>query len=185
MLLGKAYAQLGISTAAVEYLQKALRLQADVAEANGALGVIFWKQGRLAEAEAALRAELPRTPPTCSRSRTSRTSSTRTRGRRRRSRCCAASSQAKPDFADARYLLGKILLGPGRLEEAVEHLEAAARLAPEDANTHYQLGRAYTKARPHRGGPAAVRDLPPDQGQALTARRTMGESAGSFPGRAS
>jgi Flp pilus assembly protein TadD len=27
----------------------------------------------------------------------------------------------------------------------VEHLEAAARLAPEDANAHYQLGRAYTK----------------------------------------
>jgi len=53
--------------------------------------------------------------------------------------------RAQPDFADARYLLGKILLLQGETAEAVEHLEAAARLAPEEANTHYQLGRAYTK----------------------------------------
>ena len=67
--------------------------------------------------------------------------------------------QAKPDFAEARYLLGKILLAQGSTAEAIEHLEAAARLAPEDANAHYQLGRAYTRAGPRRRGPAAVRDL--------------------------
>ena len=27
----------------------------------------------------------------------------------------------------------------------MEQLEAAARLAPDDANVHYQLGRAYQK----------------------------------------
>ena len=36
-----------------------------------------------------------------------------------------------------------------RPPEAVEHLEAAARLAPEDANIHYQLGQAYQKLGPH------------------------------------
>ena len=29
--------------------------------------------------------------------------------------------------------------------EALEHLEAAVRLAPEDPNIHYQLGQAYQK----------------------------------------
>jgi Flp pilus assembly protein TadD len=49
----------------------------------------------------------------------------------------------KPDSADAHYLLGKILRAQDTLAEAVEHLEAAARLAPRDANIHDELGRAY------------------------------------------
>ena len=53
--------------------------------------------------------------------------------------------QAKPDFADARYLLGKLLLAQGTTEEAAKELEAAARLSPADANIHYQLGQAYQK----------------------------------------
>ena len=53
--------------------------------------------------------------------------------------------QARPDDADARYLTGKILLARGAAAEAVEHLEIAARLAPSDANVHYQLGQAYQK----------------------------------------
>ena len=53
--------------------------------------------------------------------------------------------KTKPDFAGARYLLGKILLAQGAAAEAVEHLEAAARLAPDEANIRYQLGQAYQK----------------------------------------
>jgi Flp pilus assembly protein TadD len=53
--------------------------------------------------------------------------------------------KAKPDFADARYLFGKVLLAQGAAQEAAQHLEAAARLAPEDANIRYQLGQAYQK----------------------------------------
>ena len=50
------------------------------------------------------------------------------------------------DFANAQYLLGKILLGRGDTEQAIGHLEIAAQLAPEEANTRYQLARAYQKA---------------------------------------
>jgi Flp pilus assembly protein TadD len=52
--------------------------------------------------------------------------------------------EARPDFADARYLLGKILLAQGATAEAIAQLEAATRLAPDEANAHYQLARAYT-----------------------------------------
>ena len=57
----------------------------------------------------------------------------------------AKELKAKPDQADARYLLGKILLSQGAAAAAAEQLEAAARLRPEDAGTHYQLGQAYQK----------------------------------------
>ena len=52
---------------------------------------------------------------------------------------------ARPDLADGRYLLGKILLAQGAPEEARAQLEAAAELSPGDANTHYQLGQAYQR----------------------------------------
>jgi Flp pilus assembly protein TadD len=53
--------------------------------------------------------------------------------------------QETPDHTGARYLLGKILLAQGAAAEAIEHLEAAARLDPEDASVHYQLAQAYQK----------------------------------------
>ena len=50
-----------------------------------------------------------------------------------------------PESGDARYLLGKILLAQGKAAEALEHLEAAARLQPQEASAHYQLGQAYQR----------------------------------------
>jgi protein O-GlcNAc transferase len=51
----------------------------------------------------------------------------------------------KPNYAHARYLFGKILLARGQAQEALVHLEAAVKLAPGDANVHYQLGQAYQR----------------------------------------
>jgi Flp pilus assembly protein TadD len=52
----------------------------------------------------------------------------------------------RPDFADARYELGKALLQKGDVKGSVENLEIAARLQPDQAHVHYQLGRAYIAA---------------------------------------
>jgi Flp pilus assembly protein TadD len=52
---------------------------------------------------------------------------------------------AKPAYAEARYLLGKILLARGSASEALPHLEVAARLSPDDPIVHYQLGLAYQR----------------------------------------
>jgi len=52
----------------------------------------------------------------------------------------------KPDYAEAHYSLGKLLLERGSVAGAVEHLEGAAKLKPAKSYLHYELGRAYMKA---------------------------------------
>ena len=116
-----------------------------MAEAHATLGVIYLRQGRLEEAERALRAELRAHPATCRRSRTWRSSLDPLQRPEEALPLLRSVLQTKPEHADARYLLGKILLAQGAARRRREHLEAAARLAPEDANIHYQLGRAYQK----------------------------------------
>jgi Flp pilus assembly protein TadD len=51
-----------------------------------------------------------------------------------------------PNFAEARYELGKALLVQGDVAGAVTNLETAAKLDRENADFHYELGRAYTAA---------------------------------------
>jgi Flp pilus assembly protein TadD len=53
---------------------------------------------------------------------------------------------AHPDHAQAQYQLGKELLASGNIDQAVPHLEAAARLDPSEDYIHYQLQAAYRKA---------------------------------------
>jgi predicted Zn-dependent protease len=53
--------------------------------------------------------------------------------------------RARPSYADARYLTGKILMGQGQQEKAVEQLEAAVRLQPNQPHMRYQLAQAYQK----------------------------------------
>ncbi|MDQ6787490.1 MAG: tetratricopeptide repeat protein [Acidobacteriota bacterium] len=53
---------------------------------------------------------------------------------------------ARPDYADARYQLGKALIEKGSVNEAIEHLENAARAEPNKDYIHYQLSIAYRRA---------------------------------------
>jgi tetratricopeptide (TPR) repeat protein len=49
------------------------------------------------------------------------------------------------DLYEARMTLGRTLVRLGRAQEAVEHLERAARLAPGNPEAHYQLALAYRR----------------------------------------
>jgi tetratricopeptide (TPR) repeat protein len=53
---------------------------------------------------------------------------------------------ARPDYADARYRLGKTLVEQGDVAGAIEHLEAAARAEPRKDYIRYQLSIAYRRA---------------------------------------
>ena len=53
---------------------------------------------------------------------------------------------ARPDYADARYRLGKTLVEQGDVAGAIEQLEAAARSEPAKDYIRYQLSIAYRRA---------------------------------------
>jgi tetratricopeptide (TPR) repeat protein len=52
---------------------------------------------------------------------------------------------AHPNYANAQYELGKMLMDGGKVEQAVPHLEAAAKLDPDKGYVHYQLQAAYRR----------------------------------------
>jgi tetratricopeptide (TPR) repeat protein len=56
-----------------------------------------------------------------------------------------ASVRANATFSRARAELGKILLRSGDVRGAIEQLETAVKLDPEDATAAYQLGQAYRR----------------------------------------
>lgn len=51
-----------------------------------------------------------------------------------------------PEYADARYVLGKALLQRGDGAGGIDNLESAVKLDPEKPEFHYQLGQAYISA---------------------------------------
>lgn len=52
----------------------------------------------------------------------------------------------RPEYADARYQLGKALIEQGDVSEAIEQLESAARSEPSKDYIRYQLSIAYRRA---------------------------------------
>jgi protein O-mannosyl-transferase len=56
-----------------------------------------------------------------------------------------AAVNVSPDYADARYNLGKALVQLGRLDEAVMHLQKAVELSPDYWQAHNTLGVALAQ----------------------------------------
>ena len=53
--------------------------------------------------------------------------------------------EINPNLYEARVALGKALVANGHPQEALAHLERAAKIAPENPEPHYQLSLAYRK----------------------------------------
>jgi tetratricopeptide (TPR) repeat protein len=53
--------------------------------------------------------------------------------------------EKQPNYTEAQYLLGKILLEKGDTKESIRHLEQAALMAPDEPFIHYQLQLAYKR----------------------------------------
>jgi Flp pilus assembly protein TadD len=52
-----------------------------------------------------------------------------------------------PDSVDAHYLLGRASLETGDLDAAIRELELAAKLSPASPEIHFNLAKAYAKAK--------------------------------------
>lgn len=53
--------------------------------------------------------------------------------------------EINPNLYEARVALGRALIASGKALEAVDHLQRAAQLAPENPEPHYQLSLAYRR----------------------------------------
>ena len=74
----------------------------------------------------------------------------------------------RPEFAEARLALGRILLEMKRVSDAIPHLEKAVELNPADPSSRYQLARAYResgKANAHKEQLAEYRRLQSERRQ--------------------
>jgi Flp pilus assembly protein TadD len=52
-----------------------------------------------------------------------------------------------PRLPLAHYLLGRLLLEAGQNQRAVQELEAAAQMVPNEARVYFALARAYTRVK--------------------------------------
>ena len=146
MVLGQAHAAQGDFDSAIARFQRALELKPDVPEANASLGVIYCKQGRPAEAEAALRAELAIAPER-------RAVPAEPRGGPRIATAAGRGARPAPERAREQARLSPTLATSSARscsprETRRERPPSSRRppdSSPEDAYVHYQLGRAYQK----------------------------------------
>ncbi|HEY2933858.1 MAG TPA: tetratricopeptide repeat protein, partial [Acidobacteriota bacterium] len=49
----------------------------------------------------------------------------------------------RPDYVEAHINMGIDLAGAGRIQEALEEFQQAARINPNSAEAHYNLAKAY------------------------------------------
>ena len=139
-LLGLIAARTGRDDLAVDYLDAALRLEPDFADAHNVLGIVLVKQRRLAEAVASFRRAV-RARPDHAVAHTNLGNALREQGEL--DAAVASFREAlrlKPDLAEAYNNLGSILQEQGQLEEAEVCLRQALRLKPASAEISFNLG---------------------------------------------
>jgi protein O-GlcNAc transferase len=139
-LLGLIAARTGRDDLAVGYLEAALRLEPDLADAHNLLGIVRIKQRRPAEAVASFRQAL-RARPDFAAAHGNLGNALREQG----DLDAAAASfrealRLRPDLAEASNNLGSILQQQGRLDEAEPYLRQALRLMPDSAEVAFNLG---------------------------------------------
>ncbi|HEY8493775.1 MAG TPA: tetratricopeptide repeat protein, partial [Myxococcota bacterium] len=88
---------------------------------------------------------------------------------RRTHELCLRILAARPDFADALFLLGMVAAEHGNFSKALELVERALRLAPGQSEYHAQRGRCLAMLRrPREAYEAALRALELGPANALT-----------------
>jgi type IV pilus assembly protein PilF len=129
--------------------RRAIALRPGYSEARNDLGQLLARTGRyepaIAEFDAALGDMMYREPyvARCNKGQVLWRMGRKDDGQRELRACLALA----PRYCDGRRELGRLLLGEGRLKEALEELSAYARTCPQRADAHLQLGLARMKGR--------------------------------------
>ena len=141
--LGVALQRAGRRDLAEQKLRRAIELNPRYANAYVNLGNLAAESGRLDEAVAEY-GEAVRLDPRSVVNRISLGNALDARGDRARALAeYRVAVESDPRSADAHLHLGTALAQSGRLDEGIQHLESAARLAPDDEVVLNNLSKAY------------------------------------------
>lgn len=140
-LAANAYARSGDYPASIPYYQRALQLNADVAETWNDFGAALTRLGRDPEAARAFSQSLLRGPESTTARYNLASTLARLGHREEAIGHFRAVATAMPDFGRAHYHLGRLLADVGQRVEALEHLQTAARLMPGDLDVSGALAR--------------------------------------------
>jgi tetratricopeptide (TPR) repeat protein len=145
LLLGQADADQNQYTPAVAEFSRALVLDPKIEGAHFGWGIILLHQGKLDEAVGEFRAELQAHPADA---RAKYHVAYGLLMLQQKDQAFALLNEVvrdKPDYADAQYQLGKMLLERGDVKAAIERLEIAVHLDPTKDYSYFQLSAAYRR----------------------------------------
>ena len=162
--------------------RRAIELRPGYSEARNDLGQLLARTGRydqaIVEFDAALADMMYREPyvARCNKGQVLWRMGRKDDGQRELRACLALA----PRYCDGRRELGRLLLGDGRLKEALEELSAYARTCPQRADAHLQLGLARMKGRDAAGAREAFargEELGPGTAEGEEGRRSRAKLA--------
>ena len=144
---GQGFVLTGDFEKAVKRFQQAASLDPKMKEAHYNAGQTLIRLNRLDEAADEFREELRHSPSNAyARYHLAYTLLERKVDVDEAEKLLKEAIDAKYDYSDARYQLGKILIEKGAVDEGLEHLQTAAALDPRKDYIQYQLSIAYRKA---------------------------------------
>jgi tetratricopeptide (TPR) repeat protein len=145
VLLGRADADQNQYTSAVAEFSRALVLDPRIEGANFGLGIISLHQGKVDDAVQEFRAELDAHPADPKAKYHLAYGLLMQQHKDQAFTLLSEVVRDKPDYADAQYQLGKMLLERGDVKAAIERLEIAVHLDPTKDYSYFQLSAAYRR----------------------------------------
>ncbi len=142
-LLGVIAHQAGNHEAAVEYIERAIRLQGNAAFYHNNLGEAYLALRRISAAAACYRRAAALKPDYAEAWNNLGVALTEQGDLDEAVACCRRALALKPDYVDAHNNLGNALKKQGKLDEAIACYRRALELKPDYAEAHYNLGTAF------------------------------------------
>jgi Flp pilus assembly protein TadD len=145
IFLAHAYAQQKQANEAISSFRKALELNPRLPGIHTAIGKLLLKNGSLSEAEKEFRDELSLYEADLEAQYLLAFTLDLEGKPEEAVSLLNKVLQRQPNHSNARYTLGKILIRKNDLAGALEHLEIAVKIDPDDSSKHFQLGEVYRK----------------------------------------